>query len=115
MLPPRATRTPLAVAKSVAKARTAFVCNECGADFNKWQGQCSACGAWDSISEIVLESAAAASSPASRRSSWAGKVDAPKVMALKERKARLFTAVLDDDRMFSAALTAEDIRGLLTD
>jgi len=34
------------------------VCNECGADFNKWQGQCSACGAWDSISEIVLESAA---------------------------------------------------------
>jgi SNF2 family DNA or RNA helicase len=36
-----------------------------------------------------------------------------KVMALKERKARLFTAVLDDDRMFSSALTAEDIRGLL--
>ena len=37
-----------------------------------------------------------------------------KVMELKERKARLFTAVLDDDRMFSSALTAEDIRGLLT-
>ena len=36
-----------------------------------------------------------------------------KVMALKERKARLFSAVLDDDRMFSGALTAEDVRGLL--
>ncbi|GGG42387.1 DNA helicase [Kocuria dechangensis] len=36
-----------------------------------------------------------------------------KVMELKERKARLFAAVLDDDRMFSGALTAEDIRGLL--
>ncbi len=36
-----------------------------------------------------------------------------KVMALKERKARLFDAVMDDDAMFSSALTADDIRGLL--
>ena len=36
-----------------------------------------------------------------------------KVMALKEQKARLFDAVLDDDAVFSTALTAEDIRGLL--
>lgn len=36
-----------------------------------------------------------------------------KVMALKEEKARVFSAVLDDDAAFSAALTADDIRGLL--
>jgi SNF2 family DNA or RNA helicase len=36
-----------------------------------------------------------------------------KVMALKEAKARVFSAVLDDDAAFSAALTADDIRGLL--
>ena len=36
-----------------------------------------------------------------------------KVMALKARKAQLFSAVLDDDAMFSTALTADDIRGLL--
>ncbi|HET8928950.1 MAG TPA: SNF2-related protein [Microbacterium sp.] len=36
-----------------------------------------------------------------------------KVMALQQRKARLFQAVVDDDAMFSQALTAEDIRGLL--
>src|SRR3546814_4864165 len=53
----------------MAKARTAYVCSECGADFNKWQGQCGACGAWDTLSEIVLESAAAQKSPASRRRS----------------------------------------------
>jgi hypothetical protein len=34
-------------------------------------------------------------------------------MALKDRKARLFNSVMDDDAMFSSALTAEDIRGLL--
>jgi SNF2 family DNA or RNA helicase len=37
-----------------------------------------------------------------------------KVMALKARKAKLFNAVLDDDGTFSDALTAEDIRGLLS-
>lgn len=36
------------------KTKTAFVCNECGADFTKWQGQCSECGAWNSLSEVRL-------------------------------------------------------------
>ena len=36
-----------------------------------------------------------------------------KVMALRDRKAKLFDAVMDDDAVFSTALTAEDIRGLL--
>jgi len=34
-------------------------------------------------------------------------------MALKEKKAQLFSAVMDDDAVFSSALTADDIRGLL--
>ncbi len=37
-----------------------------------------------------------------------------KVMQLKEHKARLFDAVLDDHAGFDAALTADDIRTLLT-
>lgn len=36
-----------------------------------------------------------------------------KVMALQQRKARLFRAVMDDDALFGQALTADDIRGLL--
>ncbi|WP_227496931.1 DEAD/DEAH box helicase [Planctomonas psychrotolerans] len=36
-----------------------------------------------------------------------------KVMALKEKKARLFSSMMDDDAVFSSALTADDIRGLL--
>jgi len=36
-----------------------------------------------------------------------------KVMALKEQKARLFDAVIDDDAVFSSTLSADDIRGLL--
>ncbi len=40
----------------MVKAKTAFVCNECGADYTKWQGQCQACSAWNSLSEIKLSS-----------------------------------------------------------
>ena len=36
-----------------------------------------------------------------------------KVMALKEQKAKLFSSVMDDDAVFSSALTADDIRALL--
>jgi SNF2 family DNA or RNA helicase len=36
-----------------------------------------------------------------------------KVMALKDKKAKLFSSVMDDDAVFSSALTADDVRGLL--
>ncbi|WP_049722656.1 DNA repair protein RadA [Gilvimarinus polysaccharolyticus] len=38
----------------MAKSKVAFVCNECGADFGKWQGQCSECGTWNSVVEMKL-------------------------------------------------------------
>nr|WP_229650432.1 DNA repair protein RadA [Vibrio splendidus]MCC4883092.1 DNA repair protein RadA [Vibrio splendidus] len=37
----------------MAKAKRAYACNDCGADFPRWQGQCNACGAWNTISEFV--------------------------------------------------------------
>jgi DNA repair protein RadA/Sms len=36
------------------KNKTAYVCNDCGAEFSKWQGQCSECGAWNTLSEVRL-------------------------------------------------------------
>ncbi|ELM3735476.1 DNA repair protein RadA [Edwardsiella piscicida] len=56
----------------MAKAvKRAFVCNECGADYPRWQGQCSACQAWNSISEVRLAAASAAGRSA-RLSGYAG-------------------------------------------
>jgi DNA repair protein RadA/Sms len=37
-----------------AKTKTAFVCNECGSEYSKWQGQCSDCGVWNSVVEFRL-------------------------------------------------------------
>ena len=91
----------------MAKSKTAYVCSECGAEHNKWQGQCAECGAWNSLSEIVLESAAATPS-ASRRSGWAGKLEAPKVTALKDvrssEEARVSTGIGEFDRVLGGGL-----------
>ena len=35
----------------MAKAKTLFYCTECGNESLKWQGRCSACGAWNTIVE----------------------------------------------------------------
>src|SRR3546814_19284148 len=62
------------------------------------------------LSEIVLESAAAQKSPASRRSGWAGKVDAPKVTALKDVRhnedARVSTGIGEFERVPGGGLVA---------
>lgn len=34
------------------KSKTVFVCRECGNETPRWQGQCPACGAWNSIVEF---------------------------------------------------------------
>ena len=43
----------------MAKQKIAFVCNDCGADLSKWQGQCPECGQWNTIQEIKLGKVAA--------------------------------------------------------
>jgi len=40
----------------MAKRKTAFVCNECGSEFSKWLGQCTDCGAWNSVVEFRVPS-----------------------------------------------------------
>ncbi|MFZ7236899.1 DNA repair protein RadA [Avibacterium gallinarum] len=58
----------------MAKAKTAFVCNDCGAEYARWQGQCNACKAWNTITEIRL--APAKASRADRFSGYAGETQA---------------------------------------
>ncbi|WP_269520199.1 DNA repair protein RadA [Alteromonas sp. BMJM2] len=41
----------------MAKRKTAYVCSDCGAEFPRWQGQCTECKQWNTISEFVVASA----------------------------------------------------------
>ena len=66
----------------MAKRKTAYVCNDCGSDHSKWQGQCSDCGAWNTLTEITLS--AAKPSKDVRFGGYAGNSDAGQVQTLSE-------------------------------
>src|SRR5215813_3927852 len=53
---PRECRFP----SPMAKNSLSFVCQNCGAAYNRWQGKCDACGEWNTIAE---ESSAPPQSP----------------------------------------------------
>ena len=44
----------------MAKAKTVYVCQECGGISNKWQGKCTHCGAWNTLQETIEQPAAVA-------------------------------------------------------
>ncbi len=41
----------------MTKAKTAYVCSSCGAEYSRWQGQCRECGEWNTITEIKIPAA----------------------------------------------------------
>lgn len=40
----------------MAKLKTKFVCQECGASYPKWSGKCENCGRWNTLVEQISES-----------------------------------------------------------
>ncbi|MEP6939964.1 MAG: DNA repair protein RadA [Rudaea sp.] len=90
----------------MAKAKTAYVCNQCGAEHNKWQGQCEACGAWNTLSEFVLESAGG-KAVAPRRSGYAGAAAAaitPLTAVAAESETRTRIGIGELDRVLGGGL-----------
>ena len=78
-----------------SKVKTAYFCQNCGAQYAKWQGQCSACKEWNSIVEEVVQKEA--------DTGWAQKGNKQKPKALKvadislesEVRIRTFNEELD--------------------
>ena len=46
------------------KARKAYVCDRCGNESPKWEGRCPACGEWNTLGEVKVESGSG------RQKSW---------------------------------------------
>ncbi len=83
----------------MARQKTAYVCNDCGSDYSKWQGQCSDCGAWNTLSEVRLS----AQKPANQRfDGYAG------TAGQQTRVQRLAEVNLEDLPRFSTGSTELD-------
>ncbi|KAA1245294.1 DNA repair protein RadA [Aquimarina sp. RZ0] len=39
----------------MAKTKTVFYCQNCGAQYTKWQGQCTSCKEWNTIAEEIIQ------------------------------------------------------------
>ncbi|HEX5306262.1 MAG TPA: DNA repair protein RadA, partial [Dyella sp.] len=92
----------------MAKAKTAYVCTDCGAEHSKWQGQCIECGVWNTLSEIVLQPAAK-SVAAQRSVGYAGKaagspVVTPLTAVALTTEARSSTGIGELDRVLGGGL-----------
>ncbi|HEY3519753.1 MAG TPA: DNA repair protein RadA [Rhodanobacteraceae bacterium] len=91
------------------KAKTAYVCADCGAEYPKWQGQCEACGAWNTLSEFVVQPAKAAAAGGGRNAGYAGAgAEAARVQPLaaiaREADARHATTISELDRVLGGGL-----------
>ncbi len=63
------------------KAKTLFYCTECGNETPKWQGKCSACGAWNTVVERPPERAPARRGGGSSSAMRSIPLNQPKTMA----------------------------------
>lgn len=81
------------------KAKTVFYCTQCGNETPKWQGQCSACGAWNTI----VEQPAAPKGKSSRTNAAVPLRTAPRTQRISEmtldREIRFPTGLAELDRV----------------
>jgi len=84
----------------VAKAKTIYSCTECGGQSPKWQGQCPACGAWNTLVEAI------AAPRTTRFQNVAGKASAVRPLgAIEPSESQRFpTGVEEFDRVLGGGL-----------
>ncbi|HJP05624.1 MAG: DNA repair protein RadA [Chromatiales bacterium] len=86
----------------MSKATVSYVCNECGGHTLKWQGQCPACGAWN-----TLETAAPR---AAKRSGYAGEIKGLKLAELRQsEEERIPTGIAELDRVLGGGLVSGSV------
>ena len=93
----------------MAKAKKAYVCTECGGEHPKWQGKCDDCGAWNTLKELILESASSTSGGKATFQGYAGSAAGDsRVQLLAEidlsELPRIATTVGELDRVLGGGL-----------
>ena len=88
----------------MAKARSNFVCQNCGASYPKWTGKCENCGEWNTLVEQIVETKGAS---AVARSHSRGKILKPQSMrsiAAEDSVKRLLTGIADLDTVLGGGI-----------
>src|SRR2546423_3044876 len=82
----------------MAKSTLSFVCQNCGAAYNRWQGKCESCGEWNTLAEE--DTSGATTMPVSVRSRRKGRTFALESLTGKSQEApRLSSGMVELDRV----------------
>ena len=94
----------------MARAKTYYVCDACGAQAPRWSGQCSDCGAWNTMVETrpVMARPGAAAAP---KVGYAGEVSTAKLSEVKTEvsTARTATGLGEFDRVLGGGLVTGSV------
>ena len=102
-LSPKVTGTKVQKEEMMAKAKTIFVCSNCGYESAKWLGKCPACNEWNSFYE---EKVANTSSTSGGKSSASKERSMPRKLKEVEgiEMARTSTGIGELDRVLGGGL-----------
>jgi DNA repair protein RadA/Sms len=85
----------------MAKTKTLYVCQACGGSSPKWQGQCPACDAWNTLEESLAETAN------HRFHGLAKSIPRQKLVSIEAQDSpRLPTGIVELDRVLGGGLVA---------
>lgn len=87
-----------------AKAKTQYFCNECGAIFPKWQGQCMDCQAWNTLTEERVVAAAKTTTHSMGYSGAANNLVTLMSDIALEQQPRIATELKELDRVLGGGL-----------
>ena len=91
----------------MAKAKTVFFCNNCGAESSKWMGRCPQCGEWNSLVEEVIKDTKQSRSTLGRTGVGNGPA-IPKPLSLPDievaQLARISTTFPEVDRVLGGGI-----------
>src|ERR1700709_2895466 len=69
----------------MAKSTLSFVCQNCGAAYNRWQGKCESCGEWNTL--VEEDTTGATTMPVSIRSKRRGRLFTLETLTGKSHEA----------------------------
>ncbi|MEM1104950.1 MAG: DNA repair protein RadA [Pseudomonadota bacterium] len=88
----------------MARSEVQFVCQSCGAAYNKWSGQCAACNKWNMLVEEAVTTAPGGLGAPKAKATAAGKIAFVALDDIAEPAPRHVIGVEELDRVFGGGL-----------
>lgn len=85
----------------MAKTKSVFFCQNCGAESAKWIGRCPACGEWNTYTEQIVSK-----SPGSKKNFYVSELQGPQKLneIISKKEGRILTGILELDRILGGGI-----------